>query len=53
MVEGLSAKARVRIEAGSCFERTWASGDQNEYIGLLEKFGVEYDHRYIFKTLDE
>jgi REP element-mobilizing transposase RayT len=26
---------------------------RDEYIGLLEKFGVEYDHRYVFKTLDE
>jgi putative transposase len=24
-----------------------------EYVALLEKFGVEYDQRYVFKTLDE
>jgi len=24
-----------------------------EYVALLEKFGVEYDPRYIFKKLDE
>ena len=23
---------------------------QDEYVELLEKFGVEYDHKYIFKT---
>ena len=26
---------------------------RDEYIELLEKFGVEYDHRYVFKALDE
>ena len=26
---------------------------QDEYTKLLEKFGVEYDKRYIFKALDE
>ena len=26
---------------------------RDEYTGLLEKFGVEFDSRYIFKTLDE
>jgi hypothetical protein len=25
----------------------------DEYTSLLEKFGVEYDHRYIFKPLGE
>ena len=24
-----------------------------EYIGLLERFGVEYDRRYIFKSRGE
>jgi putative transposase len=26
---------------------------RDEYIALLEKFGVEYDPRYIFKSIDE
>jgi len=26
---------------------------REEYVALLEKFGVEYDPRYIFKPLDE
>jgi len=26
---------------------------REEYVALLEKFGVEYDQRYIFKPLDE
>ncbi len=26
---------------------------RDEYTELLERFGVEYDQRYIFKTLDE
>ena len=26
---------------------------REEYIGLLERFGVDYDHRYVFKTGDE
>lgn len=26
---------------------------REEYVALLEKFGVEYDRRYIFKSLDE
>ena len=26
---------------------------RDEYTELLEKFGVEYDQRYIFKPLDE
>jgi len=26
---------------------------REEYVGFLEKFGVEYDPRYIFKPLDE
>jgi REP element-mobilizing transposase RayT len=25
---------------------------RDEYTGLLEKFGIEYDHRYIFKTVE-
>lgn len=25
----------------------------DEYTELLEKFGVDYDNRYIFKPLDE
>ncbi len=26
---------------------------REEYVALLEKFGVEYDPRYVFKPLDE
>jgi hypothetical protein len=26
---------------------------RDEYLALLEKFGVEYDTRYIFKTGEE
>jgi len=26
---------------------------RDEYTELLEKFGVEFDRRYIFKSLDE
>jgi REP element-mobilizing transposase RayT len=58
--EGFGAFSHSRSQLGTVIryienqqEHHAKKSFREEYIALLEKFGVKYDHRYIFKTGEE